>query len=299
MIAEGEPFAVVVPTRNRPAQLHRLLDSLAEQTLTDYDVLIVDQSDTSDAALVERVEGHDRLHLVRDEGRGASRARNVGWRAVGADWIAYLDDDCIPEADWAAALQAEIRDDPAAEMIMGHVGANDAPAVDYLPVAVFPVESVQVLSGRFIRPWRVGYSVAMAIRRSALDGLGGWDERFGPGSVDYPASDDMDLNYRLLRAGGSAYLTPRLRAVHDQWRSSDDLLALYGGYSRAWGGLVAKALRTRDPLGAALFTAGRLRGIARLLVGAATDRSRFRLQLALAELKGFGAGLVRGVGQAW
>jgi GT2 family glycosyltransferase len=299
VIAEGEPFAVVIPTRNRPAQLHRLLDSLADQTLTDYDVVIVDQSDAVDPALEQRVERHDRLHLVHDEGRGASRARNVGWRAVGADWIAYLDDDCIPEAAWAAALHAEIRADRAVEMIMGDVGANDAPADDYLPVAVFPVPTAQVVSGRFIRPWRVGYSVAMAIRRSALDKLGGWDERFGPGCVDYPASDDMDLNYRLLRSGGSAYLTPRMRAVHDQWRTSSDLLALYGGYSRAWGGLVAKQLRTRDPLGAALFTAGRLRGIARLLVGAAAGRSRFRLRLALAELKGFGAGLVRGVGQAW
>jgi GT2 family glycosyltransferase len=299
VIAEGEPFAVVIPTRNRPAQLHRLLDSLSEQTRSDHHVVIVDQSDEVDSALSERVDESDRLHLVHDDGRGASRARNVGWRMVGAEWIAYLDDDCIPEPGWAAALHAELGAHPAADLIMGDVTANNAPDTDYLPVAVFPVSEPQVLTGRFIRPWRVSYSVAVAIRRSALDRIGGWDERFGPGARDYPASDDMDLSYRLLRSGGTAYLTPRLRASHDQWRTSDQLLELYGGYSRAWGGLVVKQLRSRDPLGAAIFVAGRLRGIARLVLGAARARSRFRLRLAGAELRGFAAGLAKGLRQTW
>ncbi len=299
MIADGEPFAVVVPTRNRPAQLHRLLDSLSHQTRTDYHVVVVDQSDSVAADLKERVAKNERLHLVEDQGRGASRARNVGCRSVGADWVAYLDDDCVPEPDWAEALAAAISSEPAAEMIMGDIGARDAPAGDYMPVAVFPVTHPHLVSGRFTRPWRVGYSAAMAIRRSALERLGGWDERFGPGAADFPASDDMDLNYRLMRAGGSAYLTPRLRAFHDQWRTSDDLLDLYGGYSRAWGGLVMKQLRTGDPLGAALCAAGRLRGIGRLLVGAVAERSRLRLRLAMAELAGFATGLARAFGQAW
>jgi hypothetical protein len=62
---------------------------------------------------------------------------------------------------------------------------------------------------------------------------------------------------------------------------------------------VTKQLRTGDPMGAVLFTAGRLRGVGRLLWGAATTRSRLRLRLALAELRGFASGLARGIGQAW
>ena len=299
MIADGEPFAVVVPTRNRPAQLHRLLDSLARQTHTGYHVVVVDQSDRDDPDLSRRAAQDEHLHLLQDQGRGASRARNLGWRAVGADWVAYLDDDCIPEPDWAAALAEEISSDPDAEMIMGDVAARAAPADDYMPVAVFPVPSPKIVSGRFTRPWRVGYSVAMAIRRSALERLHGWDERFGPGAPDFPASDDMDLNYRLMRSGGAVYLTPRLRAFHDQWRTSDELLDLYGGYSRAWGGLVMKQLRTGDPVGAALCAAGRLRGIGRLLVGAVAERSRLRLRLAVAEFTGFADGLKRAFGLTW
>ena len=299
MIADGEPFAVVVPTRNRAAQLQRLLDSLSGQTYTDYDVVIVDQSDVVDPALERRVAEHDHLHLVHDHGRGASRARNVGWRHVGADWVAYLDDDCIPEPDWAATLATELASDPEADMIMGDVSARHSPGGDYLPVAVFPVTEPQLLSGRFIRPWRVSYSVAVAIRSSALERLEGWDERFGPGSQDYPASDDMDLNYRLMRSGGSAYLTPRLRASHDQWRTSSELVDLYGGYSRAWGGLVAKLLRTRDPLGALFLASGRIRGIGKGFISAMTSRSRFRFRLTLAELGGFARGLGKGLGQRW
>ena len=299
MIARGEPFAVVVPTRNRAAQLDRLLDSLAQQTQKDFDVVVVDQSDEPDASLARRAEDEPRLHVLRDDGRGASRARNVGWRAVGSDWIAYLDDDCIPEADWVAALRAELASEPAAQLITGDVGAHNAPGGDYLPVAVFPVSEERILKGRLVRPWRVGYSLAMAIRRATLAELGGWDERFGPGVPEYPASDDMDLNYRLLRSGGAAYLTPRLRASHDQWRTSEELVRLYSGYSRAWGGLVAKLVRTGDPIGALLLTGGRVRGLVRRFGSAVTGRSRFRLRFAAAETRGFLTGLARGLRQSW
>ena len=187
----------------------------------------------------------------------------------------------------------QVDDGSVVENMASHCHVHD------LPVAVFPVAEPKVVRGRFVRPWRIAYGVAMVIRRSTAKDLGGWDERFGPGVPDYPASDDMDFNYRLMRSGGSVYLTPRLRASHDQWRTSDELVSLYSGYSRAWGGFVAKLVRTRDPLGALFLTAGRVRGIGKGLLGAALGRSRFRFRLAVTELTGFAAGLGKGLRHRW
>ena len=50
---------------------------------------------------------------------------------------------------------------------------------------------------------------------------------------------------------------------------------------------------------ALLFAAGRMRGVARLVLAAAVHRSPLRLRLAIAEFRGFAAGLVRGFGQTW
>jgi GT2 family glycosyltransferase len=298
-IAEGQTFAVVVPTRNRGQSLHRLLDELDAQTDGDFEVVVVDQSDREDPGLESRAEANGRFHLIHDDGRGATRARNVGMRAVRSEWIAYLDDDCFPERDWAAQLRAALAARPEADMVVGDIGAPEEPAADCYPVAVFPVLEASLVRGRWARPWRVGYSACVAIRRAVLERLGGWDERFGPGTGDFPASDDMDLNYRLTRSGRTVYLTPDVRSRHEQWRTADELLTLYQGYSRAWGGLVMKQLRTGDPLGAGLIAAGRLKGIFKVAGRAARDRSGFGLRLALQESRGFVRGLVLGLRRKW
>jgi glycosyltransferase involved in cell wall biosynthesis len=298
MIAEGELFAVVVPTRNRGGLIGGLLNALDRQTDRDFHVVVVDQSDVLDPALERRAAASDRFHVISDSGKGASRARNVGLRSVGASWIAYVDDDCVPEPEWAERLRAELLSHPEADAVFGEITADQPPGGDYQPVARFPVSEARLLRGRFTRPWRVGYSVSMAIRRSTIEELGGWDERFGPGT-SFPASDDMDLNLRLMRAGGSAYLTPRLRVAHEQWRTGQEVLDLYGGYCHAWGGLAAKQLRTGDPLGAMLLSAGRIRGIWKLVLGAVRSRSRYHLTLALTELKGFVRGLAAGLRRSW
>ena len=297
-IAEGQEFAVVVPTRGRGPQLHRLLDELEAQTDRDFEVVIVNQSDRVDRRLESRSRANGRIHLIRDSGCGASRARNVGMRAVGSEWIAYLDDDCLPERDWAAQLRQELRSKEEADMVMGDIGASEAPS-DCYPIGVFEVSEPTVVRGRWARPWRVGHSACVAIRHAALERLGGWDERFGPGVKDFPACEDMDLNYRLTRSGGAAYLTPRVRSQHEQWRTADELLELYRGYSRGWGGLVTKQLRNGDPLGAGLLAAGRLRGILRAVLGAVADRSGFGLRLALEQLRGFAHGLALGSRRSW
>jgi GT2 family glycosyltransferase len=297
VIAEGDLFAVALATRNRPAAIMGLLDTLERQR-GSFEVVIVDQSDPPDTELEARVSASPRLHLVRDEGVGLARARNVGWRSIGATWIAFLDDDTPPDPDWAERLREELEADPDADMVSGAVALRGAADGDYGGLGAFVVEEPQVVSGRWTRPWRVAGGIA-TIRRSTIERLGGWDERFGAGSPDFPASEDMDFNYRLTRSGGSVYLTPRVRVGHEQWRAGHQVLEVYAAYNRAWGGMVVKQLRTGDPLGAALLTAGRLRGIWKIVKSAARSRSSARLGLARAELAGFLRGARTALRRSW
>jgi GT2 family glycosyltransferase len=289
VLAAGDLFAVVVATRNRAAAVMRLLDALERQPDGDFQIVIVDQSDSADADVEGRVSASDRLHLVRDDRRGTARARNLGWRSVGSTWVAFLDDDTPPEPDWAENLRAELAAHPDVDMVSGPVAAERA-ADDGLPaLGGFAVEEPQLLAGRYVRPWRVAGGIC-TVRRSMIERVGGWDERLGPGTPEFLACEDMDFNYRLTRSGGAVYLTPRVRVSHDQWRTGDEVLDLYAAYNRAWGGVVTKHLKTGDPLGAARLAAGRLRGIWRV------RRSR---QLARAELGGFLRGTARGLRYSW
>ena len=289
MFAEGELFAVVVATRNRPDAVLRLLDALERQTDREFETVIVDQSDSIAPALATRIDTSDGVQLVRDDGVGTARARNIGWRQVGADWVAFLDDDTPPAPDWAASLRDELARHADVDMVSGPVAAERA-ADDGLPgLGGFAVDEPQVLAGRYVRPWRVAGGIS-TVRRATIERLGGWDERFGPGTPDFRACEDMDFNYRLTRTGGRVYLTPRVRVSHEQWRTGDEVIDVYATYNRAWGGVVAKYLKTGDPLGAIRLAAGRLRGIW------GVRRSR---RLARAELSGFLSGAARGLRRSW
>jgi GT2 family glycosyltransferase len=291
----GALFGVAIATRNRPDHLGRTLDALAAQTDRDFAITVVDQSDAPD----EAAERRDGVRVIRDSGRGTSRARNIAWRAIDAGWIAYMDDDCLPEPDWAAELRAVLASEPPADFVSGHVGGEEPEGGDYLAVTTLPVEAERTIAGRWTRPWDVGFGVCMAIRRTTLERLGGWDERLGPGNEDFPASEDMDLNYRLTRSGAAVLHVPGPRALHDQWRSREELPELYYRYSKGWAGFAMKHVRTGDVRGGLMLWGARAKGIAKSLVRGLRMRSRLRLRVALWELRGLAEGTARGLMRSW
>jgi GT2 family glycosyltransferase len=298
-VTEAAPFTVVVCTRDRAALLSGTLDALLGQAGSAFPVLVVDQSDQPDAALARRAAGEPRLELVADGGQGLSRARNIGSRRAASEWVAFVDDDCVPEPGWAQRLAIVLTSAPeGVEIVSGHVDAP-VPEADYVPASAFGVERSALVRGRFRHPGRAGFGVCMAVRRTAIERLGGWDERLGPGVPRFPAADDMDFNYRLLRSGGVALLTPEVRSRHLQWRTPGELGPLYRGYLRAWSGFAMKQLRGGDVAGGLwLWTIG-LVDFLDMLASALGRRSRLRLRLALAKLRGLAEGTVAGLRTRW
>jgi len=292
------PFAIVIATRDRADLLMGTLGALDAQT-TAPEVLVVDQSAAPDPRLEAAAAERPWLRVLRDPGRGLSRARNVGWRAVDAEWVVYVDDDCLPEPDFAERLAEAIRGRPGVAWISGHVEETEAPGGDYLPVTVFPVAREEIVTGNRVPPWRIGFGVLMAVRRDVIERLGGWDERLGAGTSPFPAGEDMDFNYRLLRSGERALVSPAIRAAHRQWRGRGDLPALYEGYMRSWAAVAVKHLLGGDVRGGAWLwrlgavDAGRMAG------SAVRRRSGLRARVAAAKLRGLAAGTVRGLATRW
>ena len=270
---------VVIPTRDRAEQLLPTLDALAEQS-ESVTVVVVDQSETVDARVQERAG----VRLLADSGRGLSRARNTGWHGVHARWIALL---------------AAISSHPDVAAISGHVADADAPSGDYLPVTPFHVEREAVLSGARLPPWHIGMGVFMAVRRDVIERLGGWDERLGAGTSPFPSSEDMDFNYRLLRSGERAYVSPDIRLRHWQWRAPEQLPALFGGYMAGWSGFAMKQLRQGDVSGGVWLWSLGARDAARMLASAVRRRSRLRLRVAATKLRGLASGTLRGLLSSW
>jgi GT2 family glycosyltransferase len=297
---ESQRFSVVVCTRNRSRQLHRTLAALVDQTDAGFDIHVVDQSDESDLELERMASEWPELSVTRDPGRGLSRSRNIGWRQARVPWVVYVDDDCLPDSDWADQLSAVIADHPEAELIGCYVEDTEPPSAAHVAVSVFRPTEEMLLRGRWIRPWHIGLGACQAVKRETLARLGGYDERLGPGVPDFPGADDMDFNYRLLREGGTACVTPRARVLHEQWRSREELPTLFRGYCRAWGGFCMKHLMTRDLAGGLWLVLMELESIARFFAsGIFRFRSRLRAGLVGPMLTGLISGIVKGARRRW
>jgi GT2 family glycosyltransferase len=295
----SEPdVTVVICTRDRPAHLEATLAALDAQTCRPFPVVVIDQSRTPDARLRGRAAADPRLTVVPDAGHGLSRARNLACRRAGSEWVAFLDDDCVPEPDWAAAVSDALTGAGEAELVSGYVGPE--PSDTTLPlISAQPVCRERRLSGRWTAPWEIGLGVCFIVRRSTVERLGGWDERLGAGTRPFPAAEDMDFNYRYLLSGGVAYVTPRVRVEHRQWRSAEELGPAFGSYMAGWCGFAMKQLRGGDVLGGLWLWSHGVRDLARMLASGMRRRSGLRLRVAGAKLSGFVSGTARGLTYRW
>jgi hypothetical protein len=170
-----------------------------------------------------------RLRVVTGRRLGPAAARNTGWHAAGAPWIAFLDDDVVPEVGWAQALR---RDLELPSTVAGSQGDVAVP----LPAGRRPTDWERNVAGLADAAW---ITADMAYRRTALSAVGGFDERFRRAY-----REDADLALRMRRWGGRLvrgrrriFHPPgsarRLESVHAQAGNADDVLmrAIHG---RRW-----------------------------------------------------------------
>jgi len=221
---------IVIPTIGRPS-LADLLKSLAEaRGKLRGDIIVVDdRKDASGELSFDGVPVHlrDRIRVIPSGGRGPAVARNAGWRASQAQWIAFLDDDVRVEDDWLDALRDDIASaEPYDAGIQGHVRVP-------LPLDRRPTDWERNVAG-LESAWFI--TADMVYRREVLERLGGFDARF-PRAY----REDADLAMRVLASGYRIY-KGRRRIEHpvrpgDFWTSvrlqagnTDDALmrALHG-----------------------------------------------------------------------
>ena len=104
-------LTVCICTHDRPRYVRDCLDGLRQQTIPRdrFAVLIVDSASSagSSADLVRLAARHE-ARLIRLEQPGLSLARNAGAWAARSKFIAYIDDDAIPAADWVEAILASV-----------------------------------------------------------------------------------------------------------------------------------------------------------------------------------------------
>lgn len=85
-------FSVIIPTYNRAKYVRRAIQSVLNQTFTDYEIIVVDDGSTDRTKQVVASFGNQ-VRYIYQKNRGPSHARNTGIRAARGEYIAFLDSD--------------------------------------------------------------------------------------------------------------------------------------------------------------------------------------------------------------
>ncbi|MCW2600410.1 MAG: glycosyltransferase family 2 protein [Frankiales bacterium] len=238
-VSERGPVAVVVASRDRVDMLDRCLTSVRDALAPGDELVVVDSASCDHDAYVSVARTHGAL-LVRCDEPGVNRARNAGWRASRAPVVLFTDDDVEVERGWADAYAACLDEHPEIGFVTGWIGVPDGQE-DTHDVAVKDDVEPAVLD-RSTRG-SLGHGASLAVRREALERLGGWDEALGAGGR-FRAAPEVDLFDRLLAAGWTGRFAPTARARHHQWRTDGQLAALHLRYGLGTGARIAKLHRT-------------------------------------------------------
>lgn len=247
-------LSVIVCSLNGAAGVDRCLTALAGQKDVELQVIVVDDGSSDNTSGVAAEHG---VTVIRHEvNRGLSAARNTGIRAATAPVIAFLDDDCEPQPEWARELL-----DAHADGVIGVGGplVPDAPSGFMLGFLqrhnpLLPLENNLGRSEKLLyrlylyvlRQWspeerddlREVYTLVggnMSFPRDVITEIGA-DERFRFGA------DDMDICLRLRRRfpAGRLIVTPNAVVMHHFDRSLRDTLRRSRAYGRGCAMLYRK-----------------------------------------------------------
>jgi len=100
-------ISIIIPVFNAEKTIIQTLRGLENQTMNDFEVIVVDDGSTDDSSkLVTEFKNESGLSvkLIHQENSGPAKARNLGVEQSKGDIIIFLDSDCIPPENWVEEM---------------------------------------------------------------------------------------------------------------------------------------------------------------------------------------------------
>ncbi|WP_397382164.1 glycosyltransferase family 2 protein [Prosthecobacter sp.] len=193
--------SIIIPTCDRINDLQRCLERILPQLPFDgsVEVLVTDDgSSTNVQTMVHSVMPAARW--VRGPRRGPAANRNSAARMATAEWLIFIDDDCLPDMTCVHAYLKAMREDSSQVFVLeGAIRRSPSP-----PSLLWEAPENLKEHGHLT------CSCNFAIRAETFHMIEGFDERYVAGVY----AEDTDLSARLSSAGYSVKFLPEASVEH-------------------------------------------------------------------------------------
>ena len=202
-------YSIIVPVYNRPDEVDELLQSLCEQTVKDFEVIIVEDGSVNPCKDVcDKYADILSLHYYAKENSGPGQSRNYGAERANGTYVIILDSDVVLPPTYLQAVEDELTQQPCEAF-----GGPDAAHPDFTPVqkaisysmtSFFTTGGIRGGKAKLDKFYPRSYN--MGIRHDIYLELGGFTKmRFG---------EDIDFSYRIVEAGYKPRLFPEAWVWH-------------------------------------------------------------------------------------
>ena len=204
-------YSIIVPVFNRPDEVDELLESLCQQTVKDFEVLIVEDGSQRDCkAVVDKYSDRLDVKYFMKPNSGPGQSRNYGAERANGEWLIILDSDVVLPPDYLTAVDNNVQ---SSKFKVQSFGGPDAAhpsftpvqkAISYSMTSFFTTGGIRGGKAKLDKFYPRSFN--MGIRRDVYLQLGGFSKmRFG---------EDIDFSYRIVEAGYQPRLFPEAWVWH-------------------------------------------------------------------------------------
>jgi glycosyltransferase involved in cell wall biosynthesis len=218
-------LSVVIPTYNRCATLQKAISAYLNQTAVQSisEIIVVDDGSsdsTRDVTAKLSAQSVTSIRYFRQANKGPAAARNIGIREARSELILFTDDDIIPGPSLVAEhieFHRQFPELPTA--VLGEVTWD--PEVQPTPFMRWYgsdfLFSFAHFTSRTDLDYTDFYTCNLSLKTEFVRRSGTFDEEF-----KVAAYEDIELGYRLKKAGMRLVYGPKALAYHHQFISFDD-----------------------------------------------------------------------------
>jgi glycosyltransferase involved in cell wall biosynthesis len=251
-------ISVCVPV-SRPDTVNATIQSIRNQTWTDWELIAVGQGSSEIAGVNETrkivnliSEEDERVRYIHINKRGSSRAKNAAIRSAQGEIIAAIDDDAEASPDWLETMANYFSEHNEIDVLGGAV---IKPPKMKRGLAVCPTNDPKdaVYDPKTMDDPPLGWEwigCNLGFRKWVVEKVGLYDEYLGPG-CKIPATEDTDLKLRLEAMNIKMATTPKLIVNHTYGYRYGLKAYIKHQYNYAYGngGLAGKLTLAGDPRG--------------------------------------------------
>lgn len=202
-------YSFIVPVFNRPNEVDELLESLTTQTLSDFEVLVVeDGSKDTCAEVCKKYNERLNLRYFEKENSGPGQSRNYGAERAEGEYLIILDSDVVLPEGYLQAVDDELASQPA-DAFGGPDRAHESftdtqKAISYSMTSFFTTGGIRGGKKKLDKFYPRSFN--MGIRAEVYKKLGGFSKmRFG---------EDIDFSIRIFKNGCQCRLFPEAWVWH-------------------------------------------------------------------------------------